>query len=55
MLDRVMLICLAIWAVMFGLTHVTDTKIALGNSIMGFSALILGVVCVIKAVNGPSK
>jgi len=49
MSDRIVLICLAIWALLFGLLHVTNIKIDWMVPIMGFAALVLGIVCLIRA------
>ncbi len=46
--DKVVLITLAVWAVLFGMFTVTNIKVEWGEPIMGFAALILGVVCVIR-------
>lgn len=49
--DRLVLLCLAVWALIFGLVHVTNVEILWARGIMGFAALVLGVVCLIRAVN----
>ena len=43
------LICLAIWALLFGLFKVTNFQVVWGDPIMGFAALVLGIVCLIRA------
>jgi hypothetical protein len=48
--DRVVLICLAVWALLFGIFHVTSIVIEHGRFIMGLAALVLGVVCVVRAL-----
>ena len=48
--DRLLLICLAVWALLFGLFSVTNISIEWGKAIMGFAALILGVVCLVRAL-----
>lgn len=48
-LDRVVLICLAVWALLFGLFAVTNIKVEWGHLIMGLAALVLGIVCLIRA------
>lgn len=52
MWDRVVLVCLAIWALLFGLLTVTTVQIDLAKPIMGIAALVLGVVCIVRAVKG---
>jgi hypothetical protein len=47
--DKLVLICLAVWAFLFGLLTVTNIKVEWGNPIMGFAALVLGIVCLIRA------
>lgn len=49
MSDRLILICLAVWALLFGLFAVTNIEIAWGKPLMGFAALVLGIVCLIRA------
>lgn len=48
--DRVVLWCLAVWALLFGIFTVTNLVVEWGRPLMGFAALILGVVCLIRAV-----
>lgn len=48
MLDKVVLVCLAIWALLFGIFSVTNLRVEWGQPIMGFAALVLGVVCIIR-------
>ena len=55
MFDRVLLVCLAIWALLFGLFKVTNLKVEWGEPIMGFAALVLGIVCLIRAFSGGGK
>lgn len=50
MSDRLILICLAVWALLFGLFAVTNIAVAWGHPLMGFAALVLGIVCIVKAV-----
>lgn len=50
-MDRLILILLAIWSVLFGLFTVTNIKVEWGNPVMGLAALVLGVVCIIRFVN----
>lgn len=53
MLDKAVLILLALWALLFGIFAVTNIQVEWGKPIMGFSALALGVVCLIRAFVGP--
>ncbi len=48
--DKLVLICLAIWALLFGILHVTNISIVWADPVMGFAALILGIVCLIRAL-----
>lgn len=52
MLDRIVLICLAVWALLFGLVHVTNIQVAWSEPLMGFAALVLGIICLIRAFSG---
>jgi len=49
MLDKTILILLGVWAIIFGILYVTNLKIEWSGQIMGFAALCLGVVCLIRA------
>ena len=49
-MDRLVLILLAVWALLFGLFNVTNIVVEWGKPLMGFSALILGVICLIRAL-----
>lgn len=48
--DKLILICLAIWALLTGLLLVTNIQVEWGKPLMGFSALVLGIVCLIRAL-----
>ncbi len=50
MFDRIVLWCLAIWALLFGLLTVTNVQVDFMRPLMGFAALVLGVVCIIRAI-----
>ena len=49
MFDKLILICLAVWALLFGLFAVTNIRVEWGTPLMGFAALVLGIVCLIRA------
>jgi hypothetical protein len=49
MLDKIILICLAVWALLYGLLAVTNLEVTWGRPICGFAALALGIVCAIRA------
>lgn len=49
MSDKLTLLCLAVWALLFGLFAVTNLRVEWGQPIMGFAALVLGVVCLVRA------
>lgn len=51
-MNNLVLWCLAVWALLFGIFTVTNLQIEWGRPIMGFSALVLGVVCLISAIRG---
>ena len=46
--DRSVLFLLAVWALLFGLIAVTNFKMELMTTIMGISALALGIICLIR-------
>lgn len=48
-MDKLVLICLAVWALLFGLFTVTNIQVEWGKPLMGFAALVLGIVCIIRA------
>jgi len=49
-MDRVVLICLGIWALITGILSVTNIKVEWGPTLAGFAALILGIVCLIRVI-----
>lgn len=51
--DRTVLICLAVWAFIFGLLTVTNIQVEWSRPIMGFAAQGQGVVCLIRAFSSP--
>lgn len=50
MTDRLVLLALAIWALLFGVFTVTNLQIEWGRPLMGFAALVLGIICIVRAV-----
>ena len=50
MFDRLVLILIGIFLLLFGIFAVTNIEIEWGKPIMGFSALAAGLICVIRAV-----
>lgn len=51
-MDRIILILLGIWSFITGLFAVTNLQVQWSGPIMGFSALALGIVCLIRAFGG---
>ncbi len=49
MFDKVILILLGIWSLIYGIFAVTNIKVEWSQPIMGFAALCLGIVCLIRA------
>ncbi|MBE3124819.1 MAG: hypothetical protein IMZ57_04085 [Acidobacteria bacterium] len=49
-MDRIFFICLGVWALLYGVFAVTNLRVEWSVPIMGFAALALGVVCVIRAL-----
>ena len=50
MLDKLLLILLGIFLLLFGLFSVTNLQVEWGRPLMGFAALAAGVVCIIRGV-----
>lgn len=50
MLDKLILILLDIFALLFGVFTVTNIAVEFGKVIMGLCALALGIVCLIRAL-----
>ena len=48
-MDKLVLILLAVWSLLFGLLHVTNIQVTWGTQLMGLAALVLGVVCLVRA------
>lgn len=48
--DKLVLILLGIFLLLFGIFAVTNLQVEWGKPIMGFSALAAGVVCLIRAL-----
>jgi uncharacterized membrane protein len=48
-MDKWILVLLGIWAIITGIFAVTNIQVVWSQPIMGFSALALGVVCLIRA------
>lgn len=48
-MDRLMLILLGVFFLLFGIFAVTNLQVEWGRVIMGFAALAVGIVCCIRA------
>lgn len=48
-MDKTVLVLLGIFAILFGIFKVTNLQVVWADPIMGFSALALGIVCLIRA------
>lgn len=55
MFDRIVLILLGIFLLLYGIFAVTNIKVEWGVPLMGFSALGAGVICLIRAFAASSK
>lgn len=51
-LDRVVLITLGLFLVIFGVLAVSNIEVLWARGIMGFSALVAGAVCLFRAASG---
>lgn len=49
-MDKLVLILLGVFLILFGIFAVTNLQIEWGKPLMGFAALIAGVVCLIRGV-----
>lgn len=52
MFDRLVLICLGVFLVLFGVFSVTNIEVVWGRPLMGFAALVAGAICCIRAAVG---
>lgn len=52
--DWIALACMAVFFLLYGFLAVTSVKVEAASTIMGFAALVLGVVCVVKLFSGGS-
>jgi uncharacterized membrane protein len=50
MSDKLLLILLGIFLLLFGIFAVTNVEVVWGRAIMGIAALAAGVVCLIRAL-----
>lgn len=50
MIDKLLLILLGIFLLLFGIFAVTNIEVVWGRAVMGIAALAAGVVCIIRAV-----
>ncbi len=49
-MDKLVLILLGVFLLLFGIAHVTNIQIVWAGPIMGLAALAAGIVCLIKAL-----
>ena len=49
-LDKLVLVLLAVWSLLYGIFSVTNIDVVWGKPLMGFAALLLGIVCIIVVV-----
>lgn len=50
--NRVLLICLAVFFILYALFALTNIKVVWGDIAMGIAALVAGVVCAFYALAG---
>lgn len=50
MTDKLLLILLGVFLLLFGFFTVTNVRVEWGQPIMGFSALLAGAVCLLRAL-----
>lgn len=51
-LDRVLLVLLGVWALGYGLLAVTNIRVEWMATIVGYAALVLGILCLVRLVMG---
>lgn len=49
-LDKLVLVFLAVWSLLYGIFSVTNIDVVWGKPLMGFAVLLLGIVCIIVVV-----
>lgn len=49
MFDKLILVLLGVWAIVYGIIHVTNIRVVWMEPIAGLCALVLGLVCLIRA------
>lgn len=49
MFDKLLLILLGIFLLLYGIFAVTNIDVVWGRPLMGFSALAAGVICIVRA------
>ena len=50
MFDKLILLFLGIFDILFGIYKVTNFQIVWGEPVMGLAALILGIICLIRLI-----
>ena len=50
MLDKIFFVLLGVFLLLFGIFSVTNLQVEWGKPIMGFSALVAGIVCIVRAI-----
>ena len=48
-MDKIVLILLGVFLLLFGVFSVTNIEVVWGKPLMGFAALAAGIVCLIRA------
>lgn len=49
MFDKILLILLGIFLLLYGIFAVTNLDVLWGKPLMGFAALAAGIVCIVRA------
>ena len=49
-MDKLVLILLGVFLLLFGIFAVTNIEVVWGKPLMGFAALAAGIVCLIRAL-----
>jgi uncharacterized membrane protein HdeD (DUF308 family) len=50
MWDKALLVSMGVFTILFGIFSVTDLQVEWSKPLMGFAALICGIICIIRAV-----
>ncbi len=50
MFDKILLVCLGIFLLLYGVAHATNLQIVWMDPITAIAALVAGVICLVRAI-----